>query len=199
MTDAQSDTAFRILAFSGSAHSPSLNQRLVSLAARGARDAGAEVTLISLRDFPMPLYHAEVEAAGGLPEHARRFKQLLIDHQGLLISSPEHNSSVTAVLKNALDWASRSESGEPPLVAFAGKVAGLVSASPGALGGLRGLFHLREILMNIRVTVLPGMVAVSQAHNAFAEDGSLKDAKQDAAVRAVGRAVAEVGSRIVGG
>jgi chromate reductase, NAD(P)H dehydrogenase (quinone) len=108
-----------------------------------------------------------------MPENGTKLKKLFIDHDGLLVASPEYNSSVTAVLKNVIDWVSRPAPGEPPLVAFRGKVATLMSASPGALGGLRGLVHLRSILGNIGVIVLPDQVAVARAHEALRPDGSL--------------------------
>jgi NAD(P)H-dependent FMN reductase len=108
-----------------------------------------------------------------------------------VIASPEYNGSVTPVLKNALDWVSRSAPNEPPLAAYRGKVAALVSASPGALGGLRGLGHLRDILGNIGVIVLPDQVAVPKAHEAFAADGSLLDARQQARVQQLGKGLAE--------
>ena len=153
----------------------SFNKTLVAIAARAARDAGAEVTLIDLKDFPLPLFDQDLEADQGMPENGAKLKQLFIDHDGLLIASPEYNSSVTAVLKNAIDWVSRPAPGEPSLVAFRGKVATLMSASPGALGGLRGLVHLRSILGNIGVIVLPDQIAVARAHEAFQPDGSLSD------------------------
>ncbi len=187
----------RILAFAGSTREDSFNKKLVRVAADGARRAGAEVTVIDLRDYPLPVFDQDLEAEQGLPENARRLKQLMIDHQGFLISSPEYNSSITAVLKNAIDWASRAESSdEPPLSAFAGKVAVLMAASPGGLGGLRGLVHLRSILGNIRVLVLPEQRAVSGAHKAFAEDGSLSDPKQQEAIGGLGRRLAEVLSKL---
>ncbi len=182
----------KILAFAGSARTGSFNKQLVRVAAGGARAAGAEVTVLDLRDLPMPLYDGDLEARDGLPENAKLFKQQLLAHHGLLISSPEHNSSISALLKNAIDWASRAAPGEAPLACFAGKVAGLVSASPGALGGLRGLVHVRAILGNIRVLVVPEQVAVSKADAAFGDDGALKDPKQQAAVEGVGAAVARL-------
>jgi hypothetical protein len=108
---------------------------------KGAREAGAEVSLLDLKDFPLPLFDQDLEAEQGMPEAGAKLKRLFIDHDGLLIAAPEYNSSVTAVLKNAIDWVSPPASGEPSLVAFRGKVATLMSASPGALGGLRGLAH----------------------------------------------------------
>jgi chromate reductase, NAD(P)H dehydrogenase (quinone) len=186
----------KILAFAGSTRSQSWNKKLVTIAAAGARAAGAEVTVIDLHDLPMPLYDGDLEAQEGIPAHALEFKRLMREHAGLLIASPEYNSSITAVLKNAIDWASRAEPGEAPLACFTGKVAGLVSASPGALGGLRGLVTLRSILGNIRVLVVPEQVAVAKANEAFAADGSLADAKQQDAVMAVGRAVVRIASAL---
>lgn len=177
----------RILLFAGSARAASLNRKLASIAAQGVRDAGGEATVIDLKDFPLPLFDQDLESASGLPEPAQRLKQLFIEHHGLLIASPEYNSSVTPLLKNTIDWVSRPVAGEPPLRGFQGKVAGLVSASPGGLGGLRGLVHLRSILGNIGVIVLPEQVAVSKANEAFADDGTLKDPKQQAGVQEIGR------------
>ena len=181
----------RILAFGGSLRHESYNRKLADIAAQGARDAGAEVTVVLLRDFPMPVFDEDLEAANGMPATAKELKQLFLEHDGLLIASPEYNSSVTAALKNAIDWVSRTESDdEPPLAAFKGKSAILCAASPGALGGLRGLVHLRAILGNIGVTVLPDQVAVSKAYEAFRPDGSLADEKQAARVKALGATLA---------
>jgi chromate reductase, NAD(P)H dehydrogenase (quinone) len=154
----------KILAFAGSTRTASFNKRLLGFAVTQARAAGAEVTHVDLRDLAMPLYDGDLEAANGLPPTARQFKRLLIDHAGFLIASPEYNSSLSGVLKNAIDWASRPEPGEPTLVAFTGKVAALMSASPGWRGGLRGLVPLRSLLSNIGVLVVPGDVAVPRAH-----------------------------------
>jgi NAD(P)H-dependent FMN reductase len=166
----------KILAFAGSTRTGSFNKQLIRVAAEGARATGAEVTLVDLRDLALPLFDGDLEADHGLPEGAKRFKNLLRENHGLLIASPEYNSSITGVLKNAIDWASREESDdEPPLVAFRGKVAALMSASPGALGGLRGLIHLRAILGNIGVIVLPDQVTVPKAYEAFDDSGHLKD------------------------
>jgi len=181
----------RILAFAGSTRSDSYNKKLVRAAAEGARNAGAEVTLADLRDFPMPLYDGDLEAQG-FPANARVFKKMLLEHAGLLIASPEYNSSVTGVLKNAIDWASRPEAGEKPLACFTGKAAAILSASPGALGGLRGLVHLRAILGNIGVLVLPDQVAVPKADSAFGPDGSLTDDKTRARALDLGAGLARL-------
>jgi len=180
----------RILAFAGSTRRESFNKKLLQHAVKGAREAGADVTLIDLKDFPLPLFDQDLEAEHGMPENGAKLKKLFVDHHGLLISAPEYNSSITAVLKNAFDWVSRPAPGEPGLVAFTGKVATLMSASPGALGGLRGLVHVRSILGNIGTIVLPQQIAVPKAHEAFQPDGSLADAKQQASVETLGKTLA---------
>ena len=182
----------RILVFAGSTRSDSANKKLAGLAASKAEAAGGKVTLIDLRDFPMPLYDGDLEAAGGIPAQGLRLKGLFKEHEGLIVASPEYNSSITAVLKNAIDWVSRSEPGEPSLAAFKGKVALIMSASPGSLGGLRGLVHLRSILGNIGVLVLPEQLAISQAYGAFAADGSLKDSRQAELLDAMTRRLVEL-------
>jgi len=179
-----------IVAFSGSARAESFNTRLVKIAAEAARASGAKVTLVNWRDYPMPLMDEDLERTEGMPKAARAFKELLFAHDGFLISAPEYNSSITPLLKNAIDWASRREGNEKPLEAFAGKVAVLMSASPGALGGLRGLVHVRAILGNIRTIVLPDQIAVSKAHEAFGADGRLKDAQLQAGIEGLGTGLA---------
>jgi NAD(P)H-dependent FMN reductase len=181
----------RILAFGGALRRESFNQKLAERAAEGAREAGADVTVIALRDFPMPLYDFEIHAASGLPEEAKRLKALFQAHHGFIIASPEYNSSFSGALKNAIDWVSRSEAkDEPPLSAFKGKTAALLAASPGALGGLRGLVPLRMLLGNIGVHVLPDQVTIPNADSAFAPDGRLLDEKLDMRVRGLGAALA---------
>jgi chromate reductase, NAD(P)H dehydrogenase (quinone) len=180
----------RILAFASSTRRQSFNKKLVAIAAQGARETGAEVTLIDLKDFPLPLFDQDLEAERGMPGNGKKLKKLFLDHDGLLIASPEYNSSFPAVLKNAIDWVSRPAPGEPSLVAFRGKVATLMSASPGALGGLRGLVHVRSILGNIGVIVLPNQIAVAKAHEAFQPDGSLVDPKQQAGIEGLGTTLA---------
>lgn len=189
----------KILAFAGSLRKDSFNKKLVRLAAQGARDAGAEVTVVDLNDFPLPLFDQDLEAAQGMPEPGRKLKQLFLDHDGLLIASPEYNSSITAPLKNALDWVSRpTQSGEPGVSAYIGKTAAIIAASPGALGGLRGLVHLRSILGNIQVLVLPDQIAIAKANEAFADDGTLKDPKQQATVTGIGAKLAETIAKLKG-
>lgn len=176
----------RILAFAGSLRVASHNKRLARLAGNAARAAGADVTDLDLRDLPLPVFDQDLEAREGLPENAKKLKAALLAHDGLIIASPEYNSSISAALKNAIDWASRPERpGEPGLMCFADKVAALMSASTGALGGLRGLVHVRSILGNIKVLVLPEQIAIAKASDAFQADGTLKDAGQQATVERI--------------
>ncbi|MEQ1545572.1 NAD(P)H-dependent oxidoreductase [Methyloglobulus sp.] len=174
----------KILAFSGSSRKESYNQKLAQIAALGAQQAGAEVTVVNLADYPMPIFNQDLEMAEGMPNPARAFKELLIAHDGFLIASPEYNSAFSPLLKNAIDWASRREGDEAPLLAFRGKVAVIMAASPGALGGLRGLVFLRMLLANIGIIVLPYQLAVAQADKAFHDNGHLLDeSKQDSVLK----------------
>lgn len=182
----------KILAFAGSTRTDSFNKKLVKIAATGATEAGADVTVVDLRDFSMPLYDGDLEQKEGLPPNARKLKDIMLAHQGFLISSPEYNSSISAVLKNAIDWTSRQSEGETSLACFKGKVAGIMSASPGALGGLRGLVPVRSILGNIGVIVMPEQVAIGKAHEVFNADGTLKDKKQEEQVKMIGAVVAKI-------
>jgi NAD(P)H-dependent FMN reductase len=186
----------RILAFSGSLRAGSYNQTLVRVAAAGARAAGAEVTEIRLHDLGLLLYDADLEARDGLPAGAVELKDLMKAHQGFLIASPEYNSSLSGALKNAIDWASRKDGDEPPLACFRHKAAAIMAASPGAVGGLRGLAHLRSILANIQVLVLPDQKVIPNADKAFNEDGTLRDPAQQEAVDKIGARLAEVVARL---
>lgn len=158
----------RLLALAGSTRSESFNQRLLDVAVDIARAEGAEVTSISLRDLHLPLYDGDLEASD-FPPVADRLRQLFIDHDGFLIASPEYNGSVSGVLKNAIDWASRPREGESlvALPAFRGKVAGLMSASISPFGGLRGLLALRQILGTVQTLVATEQVMVPFADKAF--------------------------------
>jgi len=181
----------KILAFAGSTRRESFNRRLIAVAAKAAEEAGGEVTLVELLDYPLPLMNQDLEQEEGLPQAAKKLKALFLSHDALLISSPEYNSSITPLTKNVIDWVSRPEPGEPRLAAYQGKVAALLAASPGALGGLRGLVHLRSILSNIGVVVLPVQFALSQVNEAFDADGSLKDESQREKVASIARGLVE--------
>ncbi len=186
----------KILAFAGSLRSDSLNKKLVRIAAEGARAAGATVTELDLRDIPMPLYDGDIEREQGLPPNAKLFKRLLIEHRGMLISSPEYNTALTAVLKNAIDWASRTEPGESPQVAFKGKVGGLMSASPGNFAGVRSLAMARAILSYLGVIIVPTQLAVARAHEAFDAQGNLKDARQRETILAISAEVVSFADKL---
>ena len=188
--------AARILAFAGSARRQSFNKQLIRVAAAGAEAAGAEVTLIDLADYPLPLFNQDLEAEQGLPPSALALKELFGANEGLLFSCPEYNSSLAPLWKNTIDWVSRQSPGEAPLAAFRGKVATLMSASPGKLGGLRGLVHVRALLGNIGVLVLPDQVAVPGADTAFTPDGRLQDTKLHASIEGLGRGLAEFLARL---
>ncbi len=176
----------RILVFGGSLRAESYNHKIATIAADFARAAGAEVTLISLRDFRMPLFDEDLEASDGMPEAAQKLKALFLDHDGLIISSPEYNSTITAVLKNSIDWVSRATSpDEAPLSALKGKTAAILSASPGGYGGSRGLTQLRPFLVNIGIFVMPDQVTIPKAYEAFDGAGHLVDPTQTAAIKAL--------------
>lgn len=189
----------KIAAIAGSLRAASFNKKLLAVAAESARAAGAEVTVVDLRELALPVFDEDLEAAAGLPDGARRLKAILRTSDGIVIASPEYNSSITAALKNAIDWASRAASeDEPPLSAFRGKAAALLAASPGALGGLRGLVTARSILGNIGVIVLPDQVAIPAAHDAFDEAGKLKDERKARQVAALAKSLVDLTRKLRG-
>ncbi|MDI9636044.1 NAD(P)H-dependent oxidoreductase [Geitlerinema splendidum] len=192
-------TSPKILAFAGSAREASLNKYLVQVAAQGAKNAGAQVTYLDFRDLPLPLYDQDLEEREGLPENVLNLKTLMKEHQGFLIASPEYNSSVTPLLKNAIDWASRPEPGEPPLAltCFKNKVAAILSTSPGGLGGLRGLVHLRSILGNIGVLVIPQQKTIPNAFQVFNEQGQIQDPDLQADVEQIGAQLATLLAKLI--
>ena len=165
----------KVLAFAGSARRDSLNKRLSRLAAARARLAGLEVTWIDLRDYPLPLYDGDLEAENGIPDDGRKLRALLDQHQGLIVVSPEYNSSITPLMKNTLDWISRRDGDIDGLASFRNKVALVMSASPGGFGGMRSLALMSQLLSHLGVTVLPEQLALPRAHEAFDDTGALKD------------------------
>lgn len=164
--------ASKILAFAGSTRTGSFNRQALDYAVKGAREAGADVTLIDLKDYSLPLYNGDLELSHGIPDSAMRLKALFKENDGLLLACPEYNSSITPLLKNTLDWVSRAHGDESGLVPYEGKWAGLVAASDGRLGGLRGLRHVREILTTLQVMVIPQQMALSNADKALLEPGN---------------------------
>jgi|SRR3546814_499856 len=161
----------------GSTREGSFNRMLGKLAIRALQAQGAAVTDVDLADFDLPLYSAAIEA-GAFPADAQRLKEIFAAQDGLLFVSPEYNGSVSPLLKNAIDWASRPTGGESlvALSAYRGKASAIMAASISPFGGLRGLIHLRQILSTIQTLVIPEQVLIPNAHAAFDEDGHLKEA-----------------------
>lgn len=161
----------------GSTREGSFNRSLGKLAVAALERHGATVTDIDLASFDLPLYSAALEA-NGFPADAERLKALFAAQDGLLFVSPEYNGSVSPLLKNAIDWASRPTGDESliALTAYRGKASAVMSASISPFGGLRGLMHLRQILSTIQTLVIPEQVLIPNAHAAFDEEGKLKDA-----------------------
>lgn len=164
-----------VLALAGSTREGSFNKKLALEAAEIAKQMGASVTYIELKNFPMPYYDEDLEASQGMPEKARELRKLMRQNQIIIIASPEYNCSLSAVLKNALDWASRSEQGGSSRDAFKGKLFLMMSTSPGSGGGKRGLVHLKSIIEDVGGTVLPVQIVVPNANQAFDQQGRLKD------------------------
>jgi NAD(P)H-dependent FMN reductase len=189
----------KLLIFAGSTRARSFNRQLAKVAAGMARQAGAEVTLLELSSLDIPLYNAELEALGTPPD-VIRLKEIMFNHPAWIICSPEYNGSYTALLKNTLDWASSPVKADPNwqqgTKAFTGKVVGLLSASPGALGGLRSLAHLTPMLLNLQCWVTPQQFALGQAGSAFDAAGELLIDKQRAGVESVVKQVLWAAERL---
>jgi len=189
--------SIKILALSGSSRRDSLNRKLLEIAAQGARESGAEITTLQLGELALPLYDQDLEADSGLPAGARQLQALMTEHHALLIATPEHNGGYTALLKNAIDWASRPrEDGSSGLTAVAGKAVAVVSASMGPLGGARSQIALKLVLDKIGMIVIPQAFALGVGHLAFDDGGRLKDANVDILVRSVGAALHKVASKL---
>ncbi|MCW1925882.1 NAD(P)H-dependent oxidoreductase [Luteolibacter arcticus] len=187
----------KLLILPGSARRGSVNCKLAAVAAQLATEAGAEVELIDSNDYELPLFNQDLEDAEGLPPAAKELKAKFTAADAIVFVSPEYNSSITPLMKNFIDWVSRTETDdEPSLSAYRGKVAGLLSASPGALGGLRALVHLRSILGNIGVLVVPKQFALSGAPDKFDESGKLTDDSALKSVRGVIRDVISLATKL---
>ncbi len=165
-----------LLVFAGSTRAQSFNRRLAHVAADMARAQGAQVTHLELADFDLPLYNADLEARG-TPAAAIRLKEIFHAHPAWVICSPEYNGSYTGLLKNTIDWVSSPIKGDATWSSgtkpFAGKVVGLLSASPGAMGGLRSLSHLAPLLSNLQCWLTPKQFALGRAGDAFDASGQL--------------------------
>jgi len=186
----------KLLVVAGSTRTGAFSKQLAQAAAALARSGGHEATFVDLRDFAMPLYDGDLENAQGLPDGAVRLRALAKSHAALLVVTPEYNASLPAVLKNALDWLSRPYAAEPGVSPFAGKVAAVMASSPGALGGLRALVHLRQVLMNLGLLVLTEQFALGNAGSAFAADGKFADAKTAATVEKIVQRLLQVAGKL---
>ena len=183
----------KILAFAGSLRESSYNKRVVKTAVKGAENAGAEVTFIDLKDYPLPIYDGDDHRENGFPENALKLQRILAAHDGLLIASPEYNGSVPGGLKNMIDWTSRKSDEFGMIEVFRGKVAGIMTASPGAFGGIRCLAHLRGVLTIMLVNVLPMEIAVAKVGEMFEGDGDeMTDEKTKGLLEDLGKALTDL-------
>lgn len=183
----------RILAFAASARRESFNRKFLAVAIEAAKDAGGEVTLIDLNDFPLPLYHGDLEETQGLPPDAAKLIGLVREHHALLIASPEYNSMVTPLLKNTVDWCSRADANP-----FEGKVAAVLSASPGMLGGIRSLQMAQQLFLKMGCHVVPGQCVLPHAGKAFDETGKLIDPRTHKSVQALASKLVFTATRLMG-
>jgi chromate reductase, NAD(P)H dehydrogenase (quinone) len=183
----------KILVFAGSIRAGSFNARLAALAAKELALAGADVSRISLEDYPLPIYDGDDEAKSGAPANASRLKDMMAAHQGVFIASPEYNASVTPLLKNTIDWISRVRvRDEPPLMAFKGRAFALGGASNSPYGALRSLMALRQVLeLGCGALVIPEQITVFQAGEAFDEMDNLKDERAAATLKRVAQRLIE--------
>ena len=188
----------KVLVLAGSIRTGSFNARLAAIAAKEIARAEAEVTRISLLDFPLPLYDGDLEARSGPPENAVKLKRMFCAHQGVFIASPEYNASLTPLLKNTIDWISRvRENKEPPLSAYRNRVFALGAASNGTLGGMRSIMALRQSLeLGCGALVIPEQIAVREASHAFDDNDELKDERSAAVLRTLARRLVELARQI---
>ena len=192
-------TSPTVLVIPGSARRQALSRRMAAAAAAALTEAGAAVTLLDLADHPLPLYNGDLEASQGLPAGVVHLQRLIASHQALLVATPEYNGSVPALLKNTLDWCSRADPGNPAGsggAIYANKPAAIVSTSPGALGGMRALFHLRDMLGYLGMLVVPQQLAIGQADKAFGPDGTLLDERHVKALTAVAQTLVSTAARL---
>jgi len=190
--------ALKILVIPGSLRTGSLNARLAATIAVELAQAGAEVTRISLADFPLPIYDGDLQAKSGVPKHAINLKRMMSAHHGVLIVTPEYNSSVPALLKNAIDWVSRvQDSGETRGQVFGDRAFAIAAASHGRLGGTRALAALRLILSACQATVIPNQLALSFAAEAYDDMDRLKQPPDAEAMKALVRQLIEFSQRMM--
>ena len=166
----------RILVVAGSIRSGAFSASTADAAMQELARQGADVTRVSLADYPLPIMDQDLERENGVPQNAVRLARQIAAHDGLLIASPEYNASIPPLLKNALDWVSRVRRLDGhAFQAFAGKVAALCSSSDGNFAGIRCLYHLRAVLMACRVEVITPQCSVARAAGAFDESGQFRE------------------------
>lgn len=183
-------TIAKILAFAGSTRKESWNRKVLAVAAAGARDAGADVTLVNLADYPMPIYNADLHTEDGVPAAMLELRKLMMSANGLLIASPEYNTSITPLLKNTIDWLSQEVNGESGNAPFEGKIGGLMGASNGAFGTIRALPHVSYIFSNLGVFMLP-VVAVPGVAKSFDEAGNMTNERTKKMLSGLGARLAQ--------
>jgi chromate reductase, NAD(P)H dehydrogenase (quinone) len=186
----------RILAMAGSARKQSLNRKLLALAVTRATQAGASVTTVNLGDLRLPLYDGDLESERGIPTEVRALRNAISESDGLMMASPEHNGSVTVLLKNALDWCSRPLDGQDGLLPFRGKPVAMFAASPSPFGGIRGASHLRGILAKMGALPLADEVLVPIATKVFDEQGQLIDPMTEKLMAALCRNLVDLARKI---
>jgi NAD(P)H-dependent FMN reductase len=191
-------SALKILVIPGSLRTGSLNAKLAAVAAHALAQQGAEVTRISLSDFPLPIYDGDLQAKSGVPKHAVNLKRMMAAHHGVLIVTPEYNSSVPALLKNAIDWVSRvQDAHESRGQVFRGRVFAIASASGNRLGGARALAALRLILSACHAQVIPNQLALAFAEDAYDEMDRLKNVADADALKALARQLIDASQRMM--
>jgi len=190
----------KILVIPGSLRSGSYNVRLAALATKELTLADADVTRISLADYPLPLFDADLAFKDGPPENARKLKRMLEAHRGIFIASPEYNASITPLLKNTIDWISVvREPGEVQLAVFQHRAFALGGASPGRSGALNSLLTLRQVLaIGCRALVVPEQIAVPNAEQAFNDKDELVDARAAGQLKTVVKKLIDY-ARLFGG
>ena len=191
-------SALKILVIPGSLRTGSLNARLAAVAAHELVQSGAEVTRISLSDFPLPIFDGDLQAKSGVPKHAVNLKRMIGAHHGVLIVTPEYNSSVPALLKNTIDWITRvQDPHETRGQVFRERMFAIAAASGGRLGGTRALAALRLILSACHATVVPNQLALSFAEQAYNDMDHLKHPADVEALQAMVRQLIDVSQRLM--
>ncbi|CAN0654607.1 chromate reductase, NAD(P)H dehydrogenase (quinone) [Nitratireductor aquimarinus] len=182
----------KILVFAGSIRTGAYSGQTADAAMKELAQQGAEVTRISLVDYPLPIMDEDLEREKGIPENVYRLGRLIAAHDAVLIASPEYNASIPPLLKNTIDWVSRlSKDNGKPLRPWAGKPIALCSSSDGNFAGIRGLYHLRAVLMNCKADIITPQCSVARAQDAFDTDGSFRDERTQGMMEAVCRGLIE--------